>query len=291
MLALYRSGRQAEALDASTRRAARCSSSELGIDPSPRAAASPRVDPPAGAALDTVAVSPPPRRPFDEIAGALLEGRLVLVLGTEVAELAHRLAERFRFPDGCGAELTRVAEYVALMKGSGPLYDELHELLSIAGCPDARSIARSRRSPPSCVSGEPGTSCSSRPATTSRSSKPSWTRARSSTSSPTSHPGRDGGKFCHFAPDGTARVDRRPEPVRHELDLGRRTVILKLHGSVDPGPERAWESFVVTEDDYLDYLPEGDLARRSRWPWRRTCGGATSSSSATRCRTGTSASS
>jgi hypothetical protein len=71
--------------------------------------------------------------------------------------------------------------------------------------------------------------------------------------------GRDGGKFCHFSPDGTARVVDVPNRYATELDLGRRTVILKLHGSVDPSPERTWESFVVTEDDYLDYLPESDL--------------------------------
>jgi hypothetical protein len=35
---------------------------------------------------------------------------------------------------------------------------------------------------------------------------------------------------------------------------------LKLHGTVDAAPERTWESFVVTEDDYIDYLPEGELA-------------------------------
>jgi hypothetical protein len=37
-------------------------------------------------------------------------------------------------------------------------------------------------------------------------------------------------------------------------------VILKLHGQVDRGPERQWESFVVTEDDYIDYLTRSDVA-------------------------------
>ena len=36
--------------------------------------------------------------------------------------------------------------------------------------------------------------------------------------------------------------------------------MLKLHGGIDSAPERAWESFVVTEDDYIDYLPSLDLA-------------------------------
>jgi hypothetical protein len=35
-------------------------------------------------------------------------------------------------------------------------------------------------------------------------------------------------------------------------------VILKVRGQVDP--DREWESFVVTEDDYIDYLGRGDVA-------------------------------
>src|SRR6185436_1585156 len=45
-----------------------------------------------------------------------------------------------------------------------------------------------------------------------------------------------------------------------ELSLDRRTVLLKLHGAVDPFPEREWESFVITEDDYIDYLGRSDVA-------------------------------
>src|SRR5215210_3664301 len=41
---------------------------------------------------------------------------------------------------------------------------------------------------------------------------------------------------------------------------GERPVILKVHGQVDAGPEREWESFVVSEDDYIDYLARTDLA-------------------------------
>ena len=37
------------------------------------------------------------------------------------------------------------------------------------------------------------------------------------------------------------------------------TILLKLHGAVDPLPEREWESFVITEDDYIDYLGHSEL--------------------------------
>jgi hypothetical protein len=44
-----------------------------------------------------------------------------------------------------------------------------------------------------------------------------------------------------------------------ELSLDRRTVILKLHGGLDRSPARSFESFVVTEDDYIDYLAQTDV--------------------------------
>ena len=51
-----------------------------------------------------------------------------------------------------------------------------------------------------------------------------------------------------------------PNTYATELSLDRRTILLKLHGAVDPFPEREWESFVITEDDYIDYLGRSDVA-------------------------------
>ena len=39
-----------------------------------------------------------------------------------------------------------------------------------------------------------------------------------------------------------------------------RQFVLKVHGQVDRRPGREWESFVVSEDDYIDYLAQSDLA-------------------------------
>ena len=66
--------------------------------------------------------------------------------------------------------------------------------------------------------------------------------------------GRNRGKFCHLAPDGTAHVIAIPNTYAAELSLARRTVILKVRGQIDRTPTRDWESFVVTEDDHIDYL-------------------------------------
>ena len=45
-----------------------------------------------------------------------------------------------------------------------------------------------------------------------------------------------------------------------ELSPDRRTVVLKIHGQVDTSPDRDVESFVVSEDDYIDYLASTDIA-------------------------------
>ena len=46
---------------------------------------------------------------------------------------------------------------------------------------------------------------------------------------------------------------------RAELTPERRTVVLHLQGRLDSSPERAWESFAITEDDFIHY---GDVAGR-----------------------------
>jgi DNA-binding SARP family transcriptional activator len=130
MLALYCSGRQAEALQIyhDTRRVL---VEELGIDPSPSLqqlhGAILRQDPALEAGGRASQTS---EARLEDVVETLLAGRLVPVFGAEVAELTRQLAERFEYP-ASGDALPRVAQYVAVMKGSGPLYDELHALLDV----------------------------------------------------------------------------------------------------------------------------------------------------------------
>jgi hypothetical protein len=69
------------------------------------------------------------------------------------------------------------------------------------------------------------------------------------------------GKFVHRSNDGEVYAIERPDEYRNlPLDpLGlKRTIILKIHGAIDrTAPEG--DSFVVTEDDYIDYVAQGDV--------------------------------
>ena len=98
---------------------------------------------------------------FGDVVGAMLAGRLVLVLGAGVIDgregdraglpsparsLAH-LVKCFDCPPAHARDLAQVAEYIGLTKGVGPLHDELHALFDgdYAPGPTHRPAGRARR--------------------------------------------------------------------------------------------------------------------------------------------------
>jgi DNA-binding SARP family transcriptional activator len=257
MLALYRSGRQAEALQA-YQEGRRLLVDQLGIEPSRDLqqlhGALLRQD----AALDAPGPAPPAQDHFSEVLEALFAGRLVAVLGADVADLASRLAQRFDFAVN-GYGLPRIAQYVAVMKGLGPLYDELHALLDADAAPTP--IHRFFASLPPVLR-ERGVPHQLLVTTSYDLALEAAFLDAGEEFDVVSYvaAGANRGKFCHIAPDGTGRVIDLPNTYATELSLEERTVILKLHGQVDRDPARAWESFVVTEDDYIGYLAKSDVA-------------------------------
>jgi DNA-binding SARP family transcriptional activator len=258
MLALYRSGRQAEALDA-FQEGRRVLVEELGIDPSPRLQQLHSAILRQEVGLEPARAAPAQDH-FDDVVRTILEGRVVPVLGADVAELTLRLAQRFGYPaDDGAATLPRVAQYVAVMKGSGPLYDELHELLDTDLPPT--SIHRFLATLPPLLR-ERGLPHQLLVTTSYDTALERAFEAAGETFEIVSYlaAGRNRGRFCHITPDGKGRLVEEPNTYATELSLERNTVILKLHGQVERTPGREWESFVVTEDDYIDYLAQTEVA-------------------------------
>jgi len=64
--------------------------------------------------------------------------------------------------------------------------------------------------------------------------------------------GRERGRFCHVGPDQSVTVIADPSDYV-ELSLEHRPVVLRTRGRMDSSPTRDWESFVVTEDDHIDF--------------------------------------
>jgi DNA-binding SARP family transcriptional activator/class 3 adenylate cyclase len=141
MLALYRSGRQAQALE-SYREGRELLVEELGLEPSPLLrgvhASILRQE---TFAVDRGAI--PEVEHFEEVAAALLAGKVTVVVGSDSEPLASELARRFGV-DAETHELARVSQAVAVLNGSGPLYDTLHTLVEGDGEPSAvhRFLAR-----------------------------------------------------------------------------------------------------------------------------------------------------
>jgi DNA-binding SARP family transcriptional activator len=258
MLALYRSGRQAEALDAYQDARSRFVD-ELGIEPGPdlRQLQAEILRHEAGIAAPGTA-----RETADEdaeIIRALVAGRVVPVLGLDgVGDLASHLASAFAVPDDRPVDLARVSQYVATMKGSGPLYDELHGLFEAATEPSPLHRFLAALPPVLRARG------ASHQLIVSTNYDLALERAFEEAGEELDivayvAAGPHRGRFWHRPPGAVPRPIEVPNTYATELSLDHRTILLKLHGAVDPLPEREWESFVITEDDYIDYLGHSEL--------------------------------
>jgi DNA-binding SARP family transcriptional activator len=265
MVACYRSGRQVDALEAYHR--ARRALDELGLEPTRELQELHGAILRQERALAPTAGATAPADQVTDVMRALLAGRLTPVLGPGAmldgtappeSELAARLADLFECPEDVRDSLPRVSEYVALSEGVGPLHDELHSLLDHDYDPGPVHRYLASLAPLLRVRGLPQLLL----VTTSYDDTLERAHADEGEEvdivSYVAH-GRDRGRFRHTAPDGSTRVVYEPN-VDAQLGDGTRPTVLKIHGRVDRQPSRDWESFVVSEDDYIDYLAQADIS-------------------------------
>ncbi len=257
MLALYRSGRQAEALQA-FRDARRAFVEQLGLEPGAELQELHARILRQEAGLSAGRATPATEDVESEILRSLLAGKVVPVLGLAGgAELARRLAGTFDVPDDVSPALSGISQYVAAMQGAGPLHDELHVLYREAVEP--RPVHRLLARLPSVLR-ERGMAY---PLVVTTAFDDGVERAFAEqgeeldvvtyiAGSP------QHGRFVHCPPGEAPRTVDVPNAYA-DISPDRRTVLLRLRGAADPSPERTWESFVVTEDDHIEYPGAGEL--------------------------------
>ncbi len=190
----------------------------------------------------------PPDRAFEQ--------GLYLPNGTE---LAAELAKRSEYPDDSDLDLLRVSQYVDACLGEGDLYKYLRLLFNANYPPSslhrflAKLPARFRELGVSyqlIVTTNYDFALETAFDLAGEEYDVVWYEAKRNP--------LQQGKFWHRAPNADPVLIYEPNDYR-DLSLDRRTIILKLHGAVDPTDQKR-DSFVITEDNYIDYLSRGDIA-------------------------------
>jgi SIR2-like domain len=223
-------------------------------------------------------VTEPDSAHFLLVANRIKEGRVIPFLGAganrcdrpddaawglgqylpDGAELAHVLADKSGYPDTTDTNLLRVSQYLDAVLGEGALYDYLHDVFApdypfnslhelLAKLPP---LLRERGLPHQLII----TTNYDRALEDAFDKYDEeydlvWYEAKK---------GELRGRFIHRAPGAD------PVPIeranKYGLSREQRTVILKLHGAVHG--DKRWDSYVITENSYIDYLSQGDISSR-----------------------------
>ncbi len=220
------------------------------------------------------------REHLEFVASAMLLGNVVPVLGAganlcdrtsgqhwspgaslpDGAELAYWLAQKLKCDVANTGDLLSVSQYAGVIRGVGPLYVQLRELFNrdsyaipslhrfVAGLP---ARLEKRGLPPR------------HQLIVTTNYDELLERALEEAGEPFDvvrylANGPDRGRFVHEPSDSDPDKERGPHVIRTPRKYGAvspeiRTVVLKIHGGLDRR-DAAHDSFVITEDDYIDYL-------------------------------------
>ena len=174
-------------------------------------------------------------------------------------ELAGTLAERSRFPDD-DLDLLKVAQFVDAILGEGQLYRYLHAVFDADYPPTSLHHFLARLPMLLREAGRPQLLLLTTNyddlieralAAAGEQFDVVWYEAKS---------GPMQGRFLHRLPDGEVVPIEVPNEYTG-LELGERPVVLKLHGAIDRVDSKR-DSYVITEDSYIDYLVGGDVGEQ-----------------------------
>ena len=174
-------------------------------------------------------------------------------------ELARTLAERSLYPDR-DLDLLRISQYVDATLGERQLYRYLHSIFDSDYPPTSLHRLLARLPPLLRARGaqQPLVLTTNYDDLVERALTEAgesfdvvWYEAKR---------GPEQGRFLHRTPAGDVIPIRRPNKYTG-LDLAERSVVLKLHGAIDRADANR-DSYVITEDSYIDYLVGGDVGEQ-----------------------------
>ena len=155
-------------------------------------------------------------------------------------ELAEYLAATFYYPTDESLDLLRVAQYVELTVGRGPLYDELRRVFE-PGSPTTLMHRTLARLPLPVVFETNYDDALERALQEAARDFDILTYIAD---------GRSSGRFRLDRADGESIVLDAPNRYK-DLDPNKRLIVVRLHGRYDRR-DPSLDSFVITEDDHLD---------------------------------------
>lgn len=177
-------------------------------------------------------------------------------------ELARYLACEMDYPYSDDTDLLRVSQYIDVNLGSGPLYQTLHEVFDADYSPTC--VHRILASLPALVRLRARGAPRFYPLIVTTNYDDSLERAFEEEGEEYDlvtylADGPEHGRFTHTPPGGNSATITVPNTYP-ELRCDERPVIAKIHGAVGRGPD-GHDSFVVTENHYIEYLSHSDIAK------------------------------
>jgi len=176
------------------------------------------------------------------------------------AELSQYLADRYVYPGPNPRDLLRVAQYVDLTAGDAALFDDLHAIFTGGYRPN--KLHRLLAEFPSLLRARERAVCGQLILTTNYDDAVEHAFADANEeldvvyyAAERGEPGR----FVHIRPDGE-HIEIRDRGDYRPFDIERRSILLKVHGAVDRTDVDA-DSYVITEDHYIDYLARESVIR------------------------------